>query len=239
MLSWIQYRTAAASQIPHLREGETVRLLGWVESKRTHGGKIFLTLRDYSGTVQLVVDKSLTPDLLAQVDKLNEESAIAVEGKVRHDPRAPRGAEVLLSKVVVVASSEPWPITKSAFRSPSFILDKRHLSLRGPRTRAIMRIRHQAVLATHEFFTKRGFVLIHAPTFITSACEGGATLFKVDYFGKEVFLTQSGQLYEEAAIAAFEKVYIVQPSFRAEKSRTRKHLTEFWHIEAEMAFAAH
>ncbi|MFQ6011266.1 MAG: asparagine--tRNA ligase, partial [Nitrososphaerales archaeon] len=136
-----------------------------------------------------------------------------------------------------IAKSDKWPITKSAVQSSSFLYDQRHLSIRGQKEVAIMRIRAELVHAAFDFFSHKGFTLINAPTMVQSACEGGSTLFELDYFGKTAYLTQSAQLYEEAAIEAFEKVFIFQPAFRAEKSKTTKHLTEFWMIEAERAFA--
>lgn len=240
MGNWSHYRTVEAAELKQRPEGEKVRLLGWIASKREHGGKIFLTLRDRSGYVQVVADKSLCdPAVFEQVSDISKESSVAVEGLVSQDPRAPRGAEVHVTDVAVVAKSEPWPITLSALKSPGFLYDMRHLTVRGTKTRATMKIRSELLNGAHRFFEENGYVWIQTPTFITSASEGGATLFQVEYFGDKAYLTQSAQLYEEAAICAFERVYVIQPSFRSEKSRTRKHLTEFWHIEAEVAFATH
>ncbi|MFQ5951177.1 MAG: asparagine--tRNA ligase, partial [Candidatus Geothermarchaeales archaeon] len=238
--SWSHYRTAEAAELEQRPEGERVRLLGWISSKREHGGKIFLTLRDGSGYVQVVADKSVCePEVFEQVSSVSQESSVAVEGFTSRDPRAPGGVEVHVTKIGVVAESEPWPITKSALKSPGFLYDMRHLTVRGTKTRATMKIRSELLKRAHRFFEENGYVWIQAPTLITSASEGGATLFEVEYYGDKSYLAQSAQLYEEAAICAFEKVYVIQPSFRAEKSRTRKHLTEFWHIEAEVAFATH
>lgn len=237
---WLKYRTTLASQAREKGEGEVARLIGWVASKREHGKKIFITLRDSSGFIQVVgAAPSRKPKAFETMRDVNLESAIAVEGIIVRDPRAPHGVEVHVRDFRVIAGAQPWPITLSALKSPGFLFDMRHLTLRGKRTRAITLIRGEMLRAAQEYFEGNGYVWFQGPTFITSACEGGATLFKVDYFGGTVYLTQSAQLYEEAAICALERVYVIQPSFRSEKSRTRKHLTEYWHIESEAAFAAH
>ncbi len=237
---WLQYRTSNSRDAKSLEEGSTVRLIGWIASKRIHGKKVFLNLRDRYGYIQLVAKKDSLPDeLYSLVKRVNVESAIAVEGTVKKDPRAPGGAEIRIHDFKVISFADEWPITLSALKSPGFLFDKRHLTIRGPRSRAIMLIRAELIRGMIEYFLENDYVWIQAPTFITSAVEGGATLFPVKYFDKVAYLTQSAQFYEEAAICAFEKVFVVQPSFRSEKSRTRKHLTEFWHIEAEVAFATH
>jgi asparaginyl-tRNA synthetase len=219
--------------------GDKVRLLGWIFAKRTHGDKIFLNLRDRYGYIQLVASKDKLGEKYSLVERANIESAVAVEGVVVFDERAPEGVEIHLTDFNVVAPADVWPVTTSALRSPEFMFDKRHLTIRGPRSRAILLVRSALIQSALEYFLRNDYVLINAPTFITSAVEGGATLFELKYFDRKAFLTQSAQFYEEAAICTFEKVFVVQPSFRAEKSRTRKHLTEFWHIEAEVAFAEH
>ncbi len=239
MGSWLRFRNAFSREVLGKNEGEIVRLLGWIASKRVHREKAFVMLRDRYGYIQVVVDKGSSEEAYALVSKLNLESAVAVEGVVKKDPRAPGGAEVHASKVYVVAESDVWPITKDVAKSPEAMFDMRHLTIRGPRSRATMLVREGIVKAAFEYFIENGFVFITAPTFITAAVEGGATLFKLKYFDKTAFLTQSSQFYEEAAICAFERVFVIQPSFRAEKSRTRKHLTEFLHIEAEAAFMEH
>ncbi len=236
---WLQYRTSNSKDLRMHKDGESVRLLGWIASKRVHANKIFINLRDRYGYVQLVAEKDKLGDKYEVVKRSNLESAIAAEGIVKHDERAPGGVEVHLTDYKIVAPSEVWPITLSALKSPEFMFNKRHLTIRGPRSRAIMLVRAELIKAAMEYFEKNDYVLINAPTLITSAVEGGATLFKLKYFDTIAYLTQSSQFYEEAAICVFEKVYVIQPSFRAEKSRTRKHLTEFWHIEAEVAFATH
>lgn len=239
-MSWLEYRDSNSKLVKsHGKAGGKVRLLGWIFAKRSHGDKIFINLRDRYGYIQLVASKEGLGDKLKLVERTNIESAVAVEGVVVLDQRAPDGVEVHLTDFHVVAPSDVWPVTTSALRSPEFMFDKRHLTIRGPRSRAILLIRSALIQSALEYFIKNDYVLINAPTFITSAVEGGATLFELKYFDKKAYLTQSAQFYEEAAICTFEKVFVIQPSFRAEKSRTRKHLTEFWHIEAEVAFAEH
>lgn len=232
-------RNAFTKDVPLLGEGSPVRLLGWIASKRVHRDKAFLSLRDRYGYIQLVVSRGRSPDAFEAVSRLNLESAVYVEGVVKRDERAPRGAEVHVDRVEVIAPSDIWPITKDVAKSPEAMFDMRHLTIRGPKSRAVMAIRDGVVRAAFQYFTENHFVFITAPTFITAAVEGGATLFKLKYFDREAYLTQSSQFYEEAAICVFERVFVIQPSFRAEKSRTRKHLTEFLHIEAEAAFMEH
>jgi asparaginyl-tRNA synthetase len=237
---WLAYRNSNSKDAKLLPEDKKVRLLGWIASKREHGKKIFISLRDRYGYIQLVANKDQLPeDVFTNVKEAYLESAVAVEGQIKKDPRAPGGAEVHLSNFIVISKSEEWPITLSALKSPEFLFDKRHLTIRGPKSRAVMLVRAALLKNAIDYFIKNDYVWIQAPTFITSAVEGGATLFPVEYFGRVAYLTQSAQFYEEAVICALEKVFVVQPSFRSEKSRTRKHLTEFWHIEAEVAFASH
>ncbi|RLG62001.1 asparagine--tRNA ligase [Candidatus Geothermarchaeota archaeon] len=240
MIKWLEYRNSNSKDIVKRSEGESVRILGWVSSKRVHKDKIFLSIRDRYGYLQIVATPEESSDNIFNLAKtIPVESAIAAEGIVKHDPRAPNGVELRLKDLIVISKADIWPVTKSALKSPEFMYDKRHLTIRGPRSRAILLIRSGVIKAAMEYFEKNDYVLINAPTFITSAVEGGATLFKLKYFDDYAYLTQSSQFYEEAAICVFEKVYVIQPSFRAEKSRTRRHLTEFWHIEAEAAFADH
>lgn len=239
-LNLLKYRNSNSMDAKGRAEGEKVRLLGWIASRREHGKKIFMNLRDRYGYIQLVASADmLPPEKFELVKKTNIESAVAVEGVVKRDERAPGGAEVHLTDFIVISPAEPWPITLSALRNPGFLYDMRHLTIRGPKSRTVMLIRAELIRAMVEYFLKNDYVWIQAPTFITAAVEGGATLFPVKYFDRVAYLTQSAQFYEEAAICAFEKVFVVQPSFRSEKSRTRKHLTEFWHVEAEVAFATH
>jgi len=218
--------------------GREVELRGWVARKHTVGGLVFIMLRDGTGYVQVSAKKgSLPDDSFQRVRSATKESAVVVRGTVKSDARAPGGKEVSASWFEVVSPAESWPITKTAARSPSFLFDKRHLSIRGPKAIATMKIRTEVVGAAFDYFREKGFYLISAPTFVGAAVEGGSTLFGVDYFGKKAYLSQSAQFYEEAALAALKKVWIYQPAFRAEKSKTAKHLTEFWMIEAEQAFA--
>lgn len=203
------------------------------------GNLLFATLRDGTGYIQIAGKRGVALDeAIDEMKKATVESSVSLSGVVKEDKRAPGGKEVQISSFRIVAPAEKWPITKTAVKSRSFLYDNRHLSIRGRKSIAIMRIRARIIHAAFSFFGKNGFTLISAPTLVQSASEGGSTLFSLDYFGKKAFLTQSSQLYEEAAICSFEKVFIFQPAFRAEKSRTSKHLTEFWMIEAEQAFAS-
>ena len=203
------------------------------------GALLFATLRDGTGYIQLAGKKGVTRDeAIEEMKRASVESSVSLSGVVKEDKRAPGGKEVQVSSFRIVAPAEKWPITKTAVKSRSFLYDNRHLSIRGRKSIAVMRIRAQIIHAAFDFFGRNGFMLISAPTLVQAASEGGSTLFSLDYFGKEAFLTQSSQFYEEAAICSFEKVFIFQPAFRAEKSRTLKHLTEFWMIEAEQAFAS-
>ncbi|GIU70858.1 MAG: asparagine--tRNA ligase [Candidatus Nitrosocaldaceae archaeon] len=217
-------------------EGE-VELRGWIANKSSMGSLTFILLRDGTGYIQLVGKKNFTEsDSLKLMEKTNLESAIEVKGVLRIDPRAPNGREVLVKEFKVIAAAEEWPITKSAAKSSKFLYDNRHLSIRGKKASSILKIRSEFITASIEFFNRNNFTFISAPSIVGTAVEGGATLFELNYFGKKAYLSQSAQLYEEAAICAFGKVFVVQPAFRAEKSKTAKHLTEFVMIEAEVAF---
>ena len=231
-----RFRPARASEILQGRLGE-VEVRGWVARKHTVGGLVFAILRDGTGYVQVSVKKGSAPDKDFEAAKgATRESAVVVRGQVREDRRAPGGKEVAVQEFEVVAGAETWPITKTA-KSGSYLFDVRHLSIRGPKAIAAMKIRAEIVGAAFDYFRDSGFALISGPTFVQAAVEGGSTLFPVDYFGKPAYLSQSAQFYEEAALPALQKVWIYQPAFRAEKSKTSKHLTEFWMIEAEQAFA--
>jgi len=220
-----------------LAHGSTVELHGWVVTKSTVGGLLFLLIRDGSGYIQIVGKKGVTDEqFINKMKGVSIEFAVRVKGQLRDDARAPGGKELTVKEFEIIASSEKWPITKSAVKSSAFLYDNRHLSIRGRKSSSIMKIRSEFIKAAFDFFTERDFVYINAPSIVQSAVEGGATLFGIDYFGKKAYLTQSAQLYEEAAICAFGKVFIMQPAFRAEKSKTAKHLTEFVMIEAEVAF---
>ncbi len=220
-----------------LAGGSTVELNGWVVTKSTVGALLFILLRDGSGYIQIVGKKGVTDGpCLDRMKDVAIESAVSVKGELRDDPRAPGGKELTIREFEIIAPSAQWPITKSAVRSSAFLYDNRHLSIRGRKSSSVMKIRSEFILAAVDFFEERDFVLISAPSIVGSAVEGGSTLFGIDYFGRKAYLTQSAQLYEEAAICAFGRVFVVQPAFRAEKSKTAKHLTEFVMIEAEVAF---
>ena len=197
-------------------------------------------MRDGSGVCQCVASvKDVDAEAWAACEALTLESAFEATGSVRNDPRAPGGYEIGLSGVralQVIPESDPFPIQPKE-HGPEFLLDNRHLWLRSSRQHAILRVRDEVIKAARDFLYDRGFVLIDSPIFTPAACEGTSTLFETDYFGDKAYLTQSGQLYLEPAAAAFGKVYCLGPTFRAEKSKTRRHLTEFWMLEPEVAFA--
>ena len=217
-------------------EGREVVLRGWLYNKRSSGKLHFLQLRDGSGVVQCVVFKGDVEDeLFERCDHLPQESSLVIRGQVRREERAPIGYEVGVSDLEVVQEAEPYPITPKE-HGVSFLLDHRHLWLRSSRPGAILKIRSEICKACRDFMDERGFVLVDAPIFTPAACEGTSTLFETAYFDDTAYLTQSGQLYMEAAAMALGKVYCFGPTFRAEKSKTRRHLTEFWMIEPEMAY---
>jgi asparaginyl-tRNA synthetase len=217
--------------------GKEVTIKGWLYNKRS-GGKIhFILIRDGTGMVQAVASKGdIDTKLFEKIDKIPYESSLIIKGKVRKDERAPGGYEIQLKELKLVHSAEPYPISLKE-HGIDFLLENRHLWLRSRKPFAILRIRAEVVKAIHDFFDSRGFVLLDAPLFTPSACEETTTLFEVPYFGKKAWLSQSGQLYVEAGCMAFGKVYCFGPSFRAEKSKTRRHLTEFWQVEPEVAYA--
>ncbi len=218
-----------------LKRGEgRVTLRGWVYRKRVLKEKAFILLRDSTGVIQLVFPR----ERLKDAEELNLESSIVVTGALVREPRAPGGVELHVESVDWAYIGEPYPINEDAVVADSeYLLDVRHLWVRSRKMQAVLKIRHTIFGAIHEYFRKNGFYEVHTPMFITAAVEGGATLFKVDYFGQPVYLTQSSQFYLEVLIYSLEKVYVIAPSFRAEPSRTRRHLTEFWHAEMEMAWA--
>src|SRR5438876_12259957 len=219
--------------------GEEVTLKGWLYNLRSSGKLMFPQLRDGTGIVQCVVARnSVTPELWEALRHLGQESALIVTGRVREDARAPGGVEIDVSDAQVVQNAHDFPITPKE-HGPEFLLDHRHLWIRSKKQHAILKVRHTVVKAVRDFLDNDGFTLCDTPIFTPAACEGTTTLFEVDYFGDEkAYLTQSGQLYNEATAAAFGKVYCFGPTFRAEKSKTRRHLTEFWMVEPEMAFAS-
>jgi len=221
--------------------GEVVELAGWLYNLRKSGKIVFPQLRDGSGIMQTVGVKSELPeDVFETLKHLTQESSLVLTGKVREEPRAQGGYELDITGVEVlqrVPESDPYPITPKE-HGIEFLMDRRHLWLRSRRQHAIVRVRHEVIRAIRDYFDDNGFILVDTPIFTPAACEGTTTLFEVDYFEDEkVFLTQSGQLYNEANAMAFGKVYCFGPTFRAEKSKTRRHLTEFWMVEPEMAFA--
>jgi len=221
--------------------GESVELAGWLYNLRSSGKIVFPQLRDGTGIMQCVGVKAALPEAVFEALKhLTQESSLIVRGKVRAEPRAPGGFEMDIEEVDIlqrVPESTPYPITPKE-HGPEFLLDHRHLWLRSRRQHAILRVRHEVIRAVRDYFDNHGFTLVDTPIFTPAACEGTTTLFEVNYFDDEkVFLTQSGQLYNEATAAALGKVYCFGPTFRAEKSKTRRHLTEFWMVEPEMAYA--
>ena len=217
-------------------EGQEVVLRGWLYNKRSSGKLHFLQLRDGSGVVQCVVFKGdVEAELFERCNHLSQESSLVVRGQVRREARSPIGYEVGVCGLEVVQEAEPYPITPKE-HGVSFLLDHRHLWLRSMRPGAILKIRSEICKACRDFMEERDFVLVDAPIFTPAACEGTSTLFETAYFDDTAYLTQSGQLYMEAAAMALGKVYCFGPTFRAEKSKTRRHLTEFWMIEPEMAY---
>lgn len=220
------------------REGKPVLLRGWIYNLRSSGKILFPQLRDGTGIVQCVVLKnSVEPETWETLKGLGQESSVAVLGNVRADSRAPGGYEVDVFAAHVLQEVHDYPITPKE-HGTEFLMDHRHLWLRSRRQHAVLKIRHTVVQAVRNFLDDDGFTLCDAPIFTPAACEGTTTLFEVDYFeGEKAYLTQSGQLYNEATAAAFGKVYCFGPTFRAEKSKTRRHLTEFWMVEPEMAYA--
>jgi len=218
--------------------GEDVTLKGWLYNMRSSGKLMFPQLRDGTGIVQgVVVKNSVSPEMWDALKPLGQESSLVVRGRVREDERAPGGVEIDVTNAEVIQSAHDFPITPKE-HGPEFLLDNRHLWLRSKKQHAILKVRHTVVKAVRDFLDSDGFTLCDTPIFTPAACEGTTTLFEVDYFGDEkAYLTQSGQLYNEATAAAFGKVYCFGPTFRAEKSKTRRHLTEFWMVEPEMAYA--
>jgi asparaginyl-tRNA synthetase len=219
-------------------EGQAVTLRGWLYNRRSSGKIHFLTVRDGSGFIQCVMTKQAVGDeAFKRADHLAQESAVIVHGTVRADSRAPGGYEVDVTELEVVSEAHNYPITPKE-HGVDFLMDRRHLWIRAPRQHAILRIRAEVIDAVRDYFNSRHFVLADTPIFTPAACEGTTTLFPVQYFDDSTaFLTQSGQLYNEANAMALGRVYCFGPTFRAEKSKTRRHLTEFWMVEPEVAYA--
>lgn len=217
-------------------DGRAVLLQGWLHNKRSSGRLSFLQLRDGTGVVQCVLFKGdVSPALFERAAGLTQESSLRVWGVVREDVRSPLGFEIGVTDIEVVQTSEPYPITPKE-HGTAFLMDHRHLWLRSSRQHAILRVRSEVIRACRNYFDEREYVLTDSPIFTPSSCEGTTTLFQTDYFDDQAYLTQSGQLYLEASAMAFGKVYCFGPTFRAEKSKTRRHLTEFWMVEPEVAY---
>jgi asparaginyl-tRNA synthetase len=216
---------------------EDVRLRGWVQNVRSSGKIRFLILRDGTGLLQCVAGKAdISEEQFELLSGLTQESSVEIAGKLREDKRAPGGFELVLKQIRLISASDNYPITPKEHGS-SFLLDVRHLWLRSRKQHVIMKVRHHTIAAIRDFFNDRGFLNLDTPILTPNACEGTSTLFETDYFGDRAYLSQSGQLYNEATAAAFGRVYCFGPTFRAEKSKTRRHLTEFWMVEPEVAFA--
>jgi asparaginyl-tRNA synthetase len=216
--------------------GETVTVNGWLYNKRTSGKLQFPIVRDGSGYLQCVVSKKeVTDESWNDSDRAAQESTIAVTGKVVEEKRAPGGVELHVSGFKLISLSEPYPISPKE-HGVDFLMNHRHLWLRSSKQHAVLRVRNEVEKAIRDFFYERDFILIDSPILTANAAEGTSTLFETDYFGDKAYLSQSGQLYLEPAAAAFGKVYCFGPTFRAEKSKTRRHLTEFWMVEPEVAF---
>lgn len=217
--------------------GQEVTIRGWLRAHRASGKIQFLIVRDGTGDLQAVVSKGVVgEEQFAQAAQLTQESSLIVTGTVRQDARAQGGYELDVTGLLPLQIAEPFPIQPKE-HGVGFLMDHRHLWLRSSRQHAILRVRHEIIRACRTFFDDRGFVLVDAPIFTPNACEGTTTLFHTQYFDETAYLTQSGQLYSEATAAAFGKVYCFGPTFRAEKSKTRRHLMEFWMVEPEVAFA--
>jgi len=219
------------------KEKGEVAVRGWVYRERKSNKFAFIVLRDSTEIIQCIVEKDkVSEDVWNDAEEITVESSCEIVGIIREEKRAPTGYEISIKDLKVVDIAEPFPITKD--KSPEFLLDKRHLWLRSRYMASIMKIRSTVFDAIREYFKSNGFYEHHSPSFTAVQCEGGSTLFKVDYFGKPVYLTQTWQLYAEPMIFALEKVFTIAPSFRAEKSKTSRHLTEYWHAEMEVAWCS-
>ena len=218
-------------------EGKEVEIKGWLYNKRSSGSIKFLIIRDGTGFIQATLLKSETKEeLFNKIDTINYETSLKITGLVREEKRAPSGYEVLINNIEMVSIAEDnYPISLKE-HGVGFLMDYRHLWLRSPRQNAILRIRAEIIKSIRNFLDQSGFILIDSPILTPAACEGTTTLFETDYFGEKAYLTQSGQLYNEASAMAFGKVYCFGPTFRAEKSKTRRHLMEFWMVEPEAAY---
>jgi len=218
--------------------GQTVTIKGWLHNRRSSGKIHFLVVRDGTGFLQVVMGKNDVPEeTFTAADHLSQETSIVVMGTVREDKRAKGGYELTATALEVVGPAEEYPITPKE-HGVDYLMDRRHLWIRTERQTAILKVRHEVIDAVRDYFNSNGFILADTPIFTPAACEGTTTLFPVQYFDDTTaYLTQSGQLYNEANAMALGKVYCFGPTFRAEKSKTRRHLTEFWMVEPEMAYA--
>ncbi len=236
MLDEKAYKKRVYIEDVHQYVGKEVIIAGWLYNKRSSGKIHFLLVRDGTNIIQCVVVKGECPDeVFNAYNELALESSLIVKGIVKEDKRSPLGYELLLTDLKIVQKAEEYPIGKKE-HGIDFLLDHRHLWLRSRKPFAVLRIRDEIIRSIHEFFHERKFIHVDTPIFTPAACEGTTTLFETDYFGDKAYLTQSGQLYAEAAAMAFGKVYCFGPTFRAEKSKTRRHLTEFWMVEPEVAY---
>src|SRR5215204_148172 len=219
-------------------EGQAVTIRGWLHNRRSSGKIHFLQVRDGSGFIQCVMSKqAVGEEMFKRADHLAQESALVVDGTVRADTRAKGGYELDVNSIEIISEAKDFPLTPKE-HGVDYLMDRRHLWIRSPRQQAILRIRHEVINSVRDFFNSRGFILADTPIFTPAACEGTTTLFPVQYFeDTTAYLTQSGQLYNEANAMALGRVYCFGPTFRAEKSKTRRHLTEFWMVEPEMAYA--
>ena len=217
-------------------QGQQVQLRGWLSHRTDKGRLRFLLIRDGTGILQAVVfQKNVSEQVFQEVDRLTQESSLLLTGSVREEPRAPGGFELDVTDVTVLQVAEAYPITPKE-HGIAYLMDHRHLWLRSSRQHAILRIRHEVIRSARNFLDDRGFILVDTPIITPAACEGTTTLFPLRYFEEEAYLTQSGQLYNEAACMAVGKTYCFGPTFRAEKSKTRRHLVEFWMLEPEIAY---
>lgn len=228
-------KRVSISELPkHI--GEEVVIKGWLFQKRSSGKLHFLQIRDGSGEVQAVVfNGDVTPEVFELSDKITQESSVEIRGTVNEHKRSKLGCEIAAKEVQIISLSHDYPITPKE-HGTAFLMEHRHLWLRSKRQNAILKVRHRIIKSVRDFFDNNGFTLVDAPIFTPSACEGTTNLFETQYFDEKAYLTQSGQLYMEAAAMAVGKAYCFGPTFRAEKSKTRRHLTEFWMVEPEVAF---
>ncbi|MGA3296265.1 MAG: asparagine--tRNA ligase [Candidatus Bathyarchaeia archaeon] len=215
-------------------DGKSVKLRGWLHHMRTWGGILFLQLREGTGVIQCTLKKdAVGPEEFERLATIPIESTVEISGTVRKDPRAPRGYEIAGDKVTILyPAEEGYPIAKK-YHGPDFLLDNRHLFIRDPKVQAMLRVRAHLIDTLRRWLIDHGYLEVHVPILVNAAVEGGSTLFEVKYFEQKAYLTQSWQLYAEAMISSVGKIFTLAPSFRAEKSRTRRHLTEYWHLEVE------